>query len=123
MSIEDNNIDNMLQYLDSNPDFLGDPKYIGKLREMLYELRTLREAELARATIPIWGQGDITPDELFGDFEVVLVAVGPRRIQVIKTLREITGCGLQESKEMIEFGFWWRPNYQTVCSRRGSRDS
>ncbi len=36
------------------------------------------------------------------DFQVVLAAVGDKKIQVIKAVREITGLGLKEAKDLVE---------------------
>jgi len=36
------------------------------------------------------------------EFTVVLKEVGPNKIQVIKTVREVTGLGLKESKDVVE---------------------
>ncbi|MFH2202298.1 MAG: 50S ribosomal protein L7/L12 [Elusimicrobiota bacterium] len=36
------------------------------------------------------------------DFEVVLAAAGDKKIQVIKAVREITGLGLKEAKDLVE---------------------
>jgi len=36
------------------------------------------------------------------DFDVVLTAAGDKKIQVIKAVREITGLGLKEAKELVE---------------------
>ncbi|GBD37920.1 MAG: 50S ribosomal protein L7/L12 [Deltaproteobacteria bacterium] len=36
------------------------------------------------------------------EFNVVLKAVGDNKIQVIKVVREITGLGLKEAKELVE---------------------
>ena len=36
------------------------------------------------------------------EFDVVLKAVGPNKIQVIKVVREITGLGLKEAKEVVD---------------------
>jgi large subunit ribosomal protein L7/L12 len=36
------------------------------------------------------------------EFDVELAEIGPNKINVIKTLREITGLGLKEAKEMAE---------------------
>ncbi|TQI68704.1 50S ribosomal protein L7/L12 [Clostridium sp. KNHs216] len=36
------------------------------------------------------------------EFDVVLKAVGPNKIQVIKVVREITGLGLKEAKELVD---------------------
>lgn len=42
------------------------------------------------------------PAEEKTEFDVVLKAVGPNKIQVIKVVREITGLGLKEAKEVVD---------------------
>jgi large subunit ribosomal protein L7/L12 len=36
------------------------------------------------------------------EFDVVLQAVGDKKIQVIKVVRELTGLGLKEAKDLVE---------------------
>ncbi len=36
------------------------------------------------------------------DFDVVLTAIGDKKIQVIKAVREIAGLGLKEAKDLVE---------------------
>ena len=36
------------------------------------------------------------------DFDVVLAEIGAEKIKVIKVVREITGLGLKEAKEMVD---------------------
>ena len=36
------------------------------------------------------------------EFDVILKAVGPEKIKVIKTVRELTGLGLKEAKELVD---------------------
>lgn len=36
------------------------------------------------------------------EFDVVLEGIGDKKIQVIKAVREITGLGLKEAKEMVD---------------------
>lgn len=36
------------------------------------------------------------------DFDVVLTGAGEKKIQVIKAVREITGLGLKEAKDLVE---------------------
>ncbi|RMH11628.1 MAG: 50S ribosomal protein L7/L12, partial [Gemmatimonadetes bacterium] len=36
------------------------------------------------------------------EFDVVLEGVGDKKIQVIKVVREVTGLGLKEAKELVE---------------------
>lgn len=42
------------------------------------------------------------PEEEKSEFDVVLVEAGSSRVAVIKTVRELTGLGLKEAKEMVE---------------------
>jgi large subunit ribosomal protein L7/L12 len=42
------------------------------------------------------------PAEEQTEFDVVLVAVGPNKISVIKEVRAITGLGLKEAKDLVE---------------------
>ena len=36
------------------------------------------------------------------EFTVVLAAIGEKKVEVIKAVREITGLGLKEAKDMVE---------------------
>ena len=36
------------------------------------------------------------------EFDVVLTAIGPKKINVIKVVRQITSLGLKEAKELVE---------------------
>lgn len=36
------------------------------------------------------------------DFDVILKEIGPNKIKVIKAVRELTGLGLRESKEVVD---------------------
>ena len=36
------------------------------------------------------------------EFDVILTAAGDKKIQVIKVVREITGLGLKEAKELVD---------------------
>ena len=36
------------------------------------------------------------------EFEVVLASIGDKKIQVIKVVRQITGLGLKEAKELVD---------------------
>ena len=47
------------------------------------------------------GDGDGGPAEQT-EFDVVLEAAGDKKIQVIKSVREATGLGLKEAKELVD---------------------
>ncbi|MBI5399800.1 50S ribosomal protein L7/L12 [Candidatus Saganbacteria bacterium] len=40
--------------------------------------------------------------EVKDEFDVVLVSAGDKKIQVLKVLREVTGLGLKEAKEVVD---------------------
>ena len=41
-------------------------------------------------------------EEAKDEFEVVLASAGAKKIQVLKVVREITGLGLKEAKELVD---------------------
>jgi len=47
------------------------------------------------------GGGEAAAEEK-DEFEVVLSGIGDKKIQVIKVVRELTGLGLKEAKEMVD---------------------
>ena len=48
------------------------------------------------------GAGDVAAVEEKDDFDVVLEGVGDKKIQDIKVVRELTGLGLKEAKEVVD---------------------
>ncbi len=48
------------------------------------------------------GGGEAAEDEEQIEFDVVLEAIGDRKIQVIKAVREATGLGLKEAKAVVD---------------------
>lgn len=42
------------------------------------------------------------PEEEKTEFDVILVAVGDKKINVIKEVRTVTGLGLKEAKDLVE---------------------
>ena len=55
----------------------------------------------AVAAAPAAGGGAAAVEEQT-EFEVVLKETGPKKIQVIKVVREITGLGLKEAKDLVD---------------------
>ena len=58
-------------------------------------------APVAVAAAPAAG-GDAGAAEEKSEFEVVLAAAGAEKIKVIKVIRDITGLGLKEAKELVD---------------------
>jgi large subunit ribosomal protein L7/L12 len=53
--------------------------------------------------MPGAGGGDAAPAaEEKTEFDVVLAAAGDQKLQVIKVVREITGLGLKEAKDLVD---------------------
>jgi len=58
-------------------------------------------APVAVAAVPGAG-AEAAPVEEKDEFDVLLVAVGDKKIQVIKEVRAIAGLGLKEAKDLVE---------------------
>ena len=50
---------------------------------------------------PAAGAG-AAPEEEQTEFDVILASVGDKKINVIKVVREITGLGLKEAKDLVD---------------------
>lgn len=48
------------------------------------------------------GQAAAAEEEEKSEFDVVLTAVGDKKINVIKAVREVTSLGLKEAKDLVE---------------------
>jgi large subunit ribosomal protein L7/L12 len=59
-------------------------------------------APVAVAAAPAAGGGAAAAAEEKTEFDVVLEEVGAEKIKVIKAVREITGLGLKEAKDLVE---------------------
>ena len=87
-----------------------------KLVEELSALTVLEAAQLSKLLEEKWGvsaaapvavaaaagAAAAAPAEVKDEFTVVLAAVGDKKINVIKAVREITGLGLKEAKDLVE---------------------
>ena len=86
-----------------------------KLVEELSTLTVLEAAELSKLLEEKWGVSAAAPVaaaaapgaaaapvEVKDEFTVVLAAAGDKKINVIKAVREITGLGLKEAKDLVE---------------------
>jgi large subunit ribosomal protein L7/L12 len=47
-------------------------------------------------------QGEVQAEEEKAEFNVVLKSVGDKKINVIKTVREVTSLGLKEAKDLVD---------------------
>lgn len=90
-----------------------------KIVEDLSSLTLLEAAELTKMLEEKWGVsaaapvamaampgmvagGAVEEEEEKDEFDVVLKDVGPKKINVIKEVRALTGLGLKEAKEVVD---------------------
>ncbi len=52
--------------------------------------------------MPGGGGGEAAAVEEKTDFDVILAAAGDQKLQVIKVVRELTGLGLKEAKDLVD---------------------
>ncbi|MCF8028649.1 MAG: 50S ribosomal protein L7/L12 [Desulfobacteraceae bacterium] len=86
-------------------DFIANMTVL-ELSELIKELEdkfgVSAAAPVAVAGAPAAGGEGAAVEEEKTEFDVVLSAVGDKKIQVIKEVRAITGLGLKEAKAMVE---------------------
>lgn len=88
-----------------------------KLADQLSELTVLEAAELTEMLEEKWGvsaaapmavaaapgaAAGAEPAEEKSEFDVVIKDVGPKKIDVIKAIRQLTTLGLKDAKELAE---------------------
>ena len=72
-----------------------------ELIELLEEkLGVSAAAPMAVAAAPVAAAA--APEEEKTEFDVILKEIGPKKIQVIKVVRQITSLGLKEAKELVD---------------------
>jgi len=94
---------------------------IDKLVEELGKLSVLEASQLVKKLEEAWGVSAAAPvamaamaapaagaaatvevEEEKTEFDVIIKDAGPKKIEVIKTIRQLTSLGLKEAKEMAE---------------------
>ena len=90
---------------------------VAKLVEELSKLSVLEAAELVKALEEKWGVSAAAPVAVAAgpmaaaaeeeaeektEFDVVIKSAGPKKIEVIKVIRQLTSLGLVEAKNMAE---------------------
>ncbi|MDJ0610289.1 MAG: 50S ribosomal protein L7/L12 [Kiloniellales bacterium] len=92
---------------------------LDKLVDELSKLTVLEAAELSKKLEDAWGVSAAAPAAVMAvpgadagsggeaaaekdEFDVVLAAIGDKKINVIKEVRAITGLGLKEAKDLVE---------------------
>ncbi len=89
-------------------------KNSAKILDMIEKMSVLEMSELVKAMEDKFGVSAAAPVAVAAaggggeaveeqtEFNVVLAAVGDKKIQVIKEVRSITGLGLKEAKDLVE---------------------
>ena len=90
---------------------------LSKIVDELSQLTVLEAAELSKMLEEKWGVSAAAPVAMMAagaaggaeaaveektEFDVVLTSFGSQKVPVIKTVREITGLGLKEAKDLVE---------------------
>jgi large subunit ribosomal protein L7/L12 len=73
-----------------------------KAFEERYGVTAAAPAAVAVAAPAAGGDAPADAAEEQTEFEVVLAEVGPNKIPVIKVVRELTGLGLKEAKDLVD---------------------
>ena len=88
---------------------------LNEIVDSLSNLSIMEAAELAKLLEEKWGVSAAAPVAVAAaagpaaeaaqekdEFDVLLIAIGDKKIQVIKEVRAITSLGLKEAKELVE---------------------
>jgi large subunit ribosomal protein L7/L12 len=85
-------------------DYLSNLPVI-QIAELVKELETkwgVSAAPVAVAGVAAGGGAAAAAEEEKTEFDVILADAGAQKINVIKVVREITGLGLKEAKDLVE---------------------
>lgn len=87
---------------------------LNKIVDQLSSLTVMQASELSKLLEEKWGVSAAAPVAVATaavaaevvaektEFDVILVNSGDKKIEVIKVVREITGLGLKEAKELVD---------------------
>ena len=90
---------------------------VEEIAEQLDKLTLLEAAQLSKMLQEKWGVSAAAPVAVAAtpgaagagaaveeqtEFDVILSAAGEKKIQVIKVVRELTGLGLKEAKDLVD---------------------
>jgi large subunit ribosomal protein L7/L12 len=91
---------------------------VEEIAEQLNQLSLREAAQLSKLLQEMWGVSAAAPVAMAAvagapgaaapaaeeqtEFDVILSATGDKKIQVIKVVRELTGLGLKEAKDLVD---------------------
>ncbi|HMH54731.1 MAG TPA: 50S ribosomal protein L7/L12 [Gemmatimonadales bacterium] len=73
-----------------------------QLSKLLQEKWGVSAAAAVAVAAPAAGGGAAAAAEEKTEFDLILNAAGEKKIQVIKVVRELTGLGLKEAKDLVD---------------------
>ena len=73
---------------------------VKKLEEELGVQAAAAMPVAAMGAVPVAGGSEATEEKT--EFDVILTTIGDKKINVIKTVREVTSLGLKEAKDLVE---------------------
>ncbi len=77
-------------------------KEVNELAQILKDEYGIEPAAAAVAVAAGPAAGAAPAEEEKTSFDVVLKEVGPNKLKIVKTVKEITGLGLKEAKELVD---------------------
>lgn len=86
----------------SNLTLLEARDLVKVLEEKLGVKAAVPMAVAAVGAVGAGGGAEAAPKEEKTEFDVILTGFGDKKIQVIKVVRELTGLGLKEAKDLVE---------------------
>lgn len=75
---------------------------VSELIKMMEEKFGVSAAAAAAVAVAAPAGGAAAPAEEKSEFDVVLKEIGANKVQVIKAVRELTGLGLKEAKDLVD---------------------
>ena len=77
-------------------------KEVNELAAVLKDEHGIEPAAAVAAAAAPTGGGDAGAVEEKSEFDVILTAAGGSKLQVVKAVKELTGLGLKEAKELVD---------------------
>jgi large subunit ribosomal protein L7/L12 len=77
-------------------------KDVNELADILKEEHGIEPAAAAVAVAGPAGGGESAAEEEKSEFDVILKAPGGSKLAVVKLVKELTGLGLKEAKELVD---------------------
>ena len=77
-------------------------KEVSELADILKDEYGIEPAAAAAVAVAGPGAGAGEAAEEKTEFDVILKAAGPQKLKVVKAVKELTGLGLKEAKEIVD---------------------